>query len=68
MAGTTLLASGIVAKKAIENIVTDLYEVAKQEGGNLLKRWKANHQIDSIYKKARAIRQVNDNHPTRKGS
>jgi hypothetical protein len=55
---TALLASGIVAKKAIENVVTDLYELAKSEGGFQLRRWTASHQIDSVYKKARAIRLV----------
>ena len=55
---TALLASGIAAKKAIEHIVTDLFELAKSEGGFQLKKWTSSHQIDAVYKKARTIRLV----------
>lgn len=55
---TALLASGIAAKKAIEHVVTDLYNLAKSEGGFQLKKWTATSHIDSVYTKARAIRLV----------
>lgn len=55
---TALLASGIAAKRAVESVIADFYELAKTEGGVLLKRWKASNHIDSVYKKAKAIRHV----------
>ena len=55
---TGLLAAGFAAKKLVENVVSDLYELAKTEGGFLIKNLKNKKHSETIYKKIWAIRLV----------
>ncbi|MFL6519927.1 MAG: NACHT domain-containing protein [Chthoniobacterales bacterium] len=52
------VASAIAAKKAIENVVEDVYETTKSIAGQRFKVWKTTKRIDSLYKKLKHIRFV----------
>ena len=54
----TLIASGAAAKKLVENVVTDLYQLAKEKGGFELKKWRAKSHLEVIHKRIRQLRLV----------
>jgi len=55
---TTALASGLAAKRALEKVVPDMYDLARSQFGKRVKRWKTTAKIDSLYKKLKNIRTV----------
>lgn len=55
---TTALATAAVAKKALENVVDDLYSLGKGKLRAHFKRWKAKGKIDTLYKKLKNVRFV----------
>lgn len=55
---TMLIASGIAGKKLVENVVSDLYSLARKEAGFQLKKWKAANHTDTISKRIRQLRLV----------
>ena len=55
---TSIILTGVAAKKLVENVITDLYSLAKQEAGFHLKKWKAANHADTIYKRIRQLRLV----------
>lgn len=55
---TMLIVSGIAVKKLVENVVSDLYNLARKEAGFQLKKWKAANHIDTISKRIRQLRLV----------
>lgn len=55
---TSLVATGIAAKKLVESVTTDLYNLAKTEGGFQLKKWKATRHTDNVAKHVRELRLV----------
>lgn len=57
MAITTIVAAA-AAKKALEKVIDDAYEVGKSQFGRQISRWKAKSKIDSIYKKMKNVRKV----------
>lgn len=57
-ASTSLIVTGIAGKKLVENVVVDLYELAKRQAGFHLKKWKAANHADTIYKRIKQLRFV----------
>jgi hypothetical protein len=54
----SLVATGIAGKKLVESVVADLYNLAKNELGQQVKKWKATNHADTIYKRVRQLRLV----------
>ena len=52
------IAAAAAAKKALENVVDDAYELGKAQFGRKIKRWKAKNKIDGVYKKIKNVRRV----------
>ncbi len=52
------LGSAIAAKKALENIVDDLYFYSKGNIKRKIGKWKTTKKIDTLYKNIRSIRKV----------
>jgi len=52
------IAAAAAAKKALEKVIDDAYEVGKAQFGKQICRWKAKNKIDSIYKKMKNVRKV----------
>ena len=50
--------SAIAAKRGIERVVDDIYELGKSKFGQRLRRWKAKKQIDTLYRKIKQVRFV----------
>lgn len=57
-ASTALLAAGIAGKKLVESVVSDLYDLAKTEGGVVLKQLKVRRHSEIVYKKVWVLRLV----------
>jgi len=55
---TMLIVSGIAGKKLVENVVSDLYNLARKEAGFQLKKWKAANHTDTISKRIGQLRLV----------
>lgn len=58
VASTMLIVSGIAGKKLVENVVSDLYNLARKEAGFQLKKWKSANHTDTISKRIRQLRLV----------
>lgn len=54
----TTLATAAVAKKALENVVDDLYALGKGRLRTTFKTWRAKSKIETLYKKIRDVRFV----------
>ena len=54
----TAIATAAVAKKALENVVDDAYQLGKAQMKSKIKRWKAKGKIEGIYKKIKNVRKV----------
>lgn len=52
------IAAAAAAKKALNKVIDDTYEVGKVKFGKQIKRWKAKSKIDKIYKKIKNVRKV----------
>lgn len=51
-------ASGVVAKRAIERVVDDIYSLAKARANDDIAKWKARNKIDKLYSKVKEVRFV----------
>lgn len=60
MAGpiNTISVTGAATKKFIETVITDLYNLAKTEGGFQLKKWQAIRHVETVFKRVRELRLV----------
>ncbi len=58
MAGVTTVAAAIAGKKAIERVVDDIYNSAKDEVRHRVKHWRNTKNIASLYMKLSAVRNV----------
>lgn len=52
------IASAAAAKKALENVIDDIYGLGKTQLGKQIERWKTKSKIDALYKKIKNIRKV----------
>lgn len=53
-----LIETGLAAKRLVESVVSDLYELAKSQAGTRIKRWKAASHLNTISERIRGIRLV----------
>ena len=52
------IASAVAAKKALGNIIDDIYDLGKTQFGQQIKRWKTKSKIETLYKKIKHVRKV----------
>ncbi len=55
---SSIILTGVAAKKLAGAVVTDLYDLAKTEAGVFLKKWKAATHLDTITRQIRQLRLV----------
>ena len=55
---TLAIASAVVAKKALEKVVSDIYDYCADELKTSVQRWKTQAHIEILYKKLKNIRYV----------
>ena len=53
-----IFASAAAVKKALELLVEDCYQLVKLQGGKHIKKWRAQSQIPTLYKKMKNFRMV----------
>jgi hypothetical protein len=56
--GIAAISAALAAKKALENVIDDAYQLGKDQLGKQIKAWRTKAKIDTLYKKLKDVRRV----------